>query len=83
MDTQLGIKAIWGMAPIPQFIHGLPLGKVRLRRRNNQWAKLYVRTKHGIQQFAIAQDSETLCWYAMPIAENRTAKGELWNEELD
>jgi len=45
---------IWGVRPtLP--LKGFPEGKIKLRLRNNSFAKAFVKTKQGIRSFYVAE----------------------------
>ena len=54
MIKQIGEPHVFGVQELKP-LHGFPAGKVRVKLRNNDYAKFYVRTPDGIRQF-VAKD---------------------------
>jgi hypothetical protein len=48
-----GMKVVFGIPKSTVPIAGLPLGRVRLRFRNDDFARVFIRTKEGIRRFFI------------------------------
>ena len=45
-----GIPAVFGLAPILPLV-GFPAGKVRIRQREDEFTRVYIRTVEGIREF--------------------------------
>lgn len=63
-----GFKIVWGIRE-PKPIFGAPEGQHRLRMRNTEAAKLFVRTVHGIRVFTLEDCGDR--WFANPKLEQR------------
>ena len=62
---QMGLTIVFGVVPVRPIV-GLPHGKVRVRLRNNDFARVFVRNGYGTRQFVIGVNEEGM-WY--PAAE--------------
>lgn len=65
MSAMVGMPVVWGVPPkMLPFLTELP-GRVRLRFRNNDFGRAFIKTKTGIRHFIIftKDDGESQSWY--------------------
>lgn len=67
-----GHLVVWGIPKELKPIIGLPPGKARLRLRNKDVGRVFVRTADGIQHFVLLNNGET--WGLMAQGRNKTVQ---------
>lgn len=65
--TQVGIKCVWGVPPEIKPIKCDCEGRQRLRLRNTEAARLFVKTDSGIHHFILVDKGDH--WFADPELE--------------
>lgn len=67
--TIKGTRIVWGIPKEQKPIMDLPEGKLRLRFRNNNWGKGFLKTSNGILHFALEDCGD----YWKPIMQGANA----------
>lgn len=61
-----GVRVVFGVRPAKPIL-GAPAGKQRLRMRNHDAARLFVRNETGIREFVLEDGGDA--WWATPRME--------------